>query len=145
MNSLHAIRREHRNARIVQTKKVMPLIGGLLDAWEGMSNDEKGALREDNPSLCEHLDRIDAAVEGALEVQAVSQDRITERLCEIAAHLESLDSESGEASIIRAAMMRDYVLRVALNDCLDCLDKAQVSPSFIAGACERARKALAGA
>lgn len=67
MNSLYAIKRERGNARLVQAKKVMPLIGGLLDAWDGMSNDEKGSLREDNPSLCEHLDRIDAAMEGALE------------------------------------------------------------------------------
>lgn len=67
MSSLHAIRRERGNARLVQAKKVMPLIGGLLDAWEGMSNDEKGSLREDHPSLCEHLDRIDAAMEDSIE------------------------------------------------------------------------------
>lgn len=57
MSEIERLRRE-------QAKAVMPLIGGLLDQWEGMSNDAKGSLREESPVLCEYLDRIDAAMEG---------------------------------------------------------------------------------
>jgi hypothetical protein len=72
MSTLHAIRRERRGLRIVQAKAVMPLIGGLLDAWEGMANDERSDLREFNPSLCDHLDRINAAMEDALKAEETS-------------------------------------------------------------------------
>lgn len=66
--SLHAIRRERQGLRIVQARAVMPLIGPLLDAWEGIPNDAKDAMREDEPVLCEYLDRIAAAMEGSLSV-----------------------------------------------------------------------------
>lgn len=48
-----------------QSEAVMPLIGPLLDQWEGMSNDAKSSLRWENPTLCGYLDKIDAAMEGA--------------------------------------------------------------------------------
>lgn len=57
MNEIQRLRR-------AQNKAVMPLIGPLLDQWEGMSNDAKSALRWENPTLCEYLDKIDAAMEG---------------------------------------------------------------------------------
>ena len=69
MSSLHAIKREHQNARIVQAKAVMPLIGPLLDAWEGIPNDAKGALRENEPALCDCLDRINAAMEAGIPAE----------------------------------------------------------------------------
>lgn len=65
MSSLHAVRRERKGLRVVQSKAVMPLIGPLLDAWESVPNDSKGAMREGEPVLCEYLDRINAAMEGA--------------------------------------------------------------------------------
>lgn len=67
MSSLHAVRSERRGLRIVQAKAVMPLIGPLLDAWEGVSNDVKSSLREDEPRLCKFLDEINAAMEGGLK------------------------------------------------------------------------------
>lgn len=56
--------RDLAQLRIEQADAVMPLIGGLLDQWEGMSNDAKSSLRWENPTLCEYLDKIDAAMEG---------------------------------------------------------------------------------
>lgn len=66
MGSLHAVRTERRGLRITQAKAVMPLIGPLLDAWDGMSNDVKSTLRLDDPELCEYLDKINAAMEGSV-------------------------------------------------------------------------------
>lgn len=68
MSTLHAIKRDRQGARIIQAKAVMPLIGPLLDAWEGIPNDTKGALREDEPMLCDYLDRINAAMESSIPV-----------------------------------------------------------------------------
>lgn len=65
-NSLHAVRSERKGLRIAQSKAVMPLIGPLLDAWEGVPNDSKGAMREGEPALCDHLDKINSAMEDAL-------------------------------------------------------------------------------
>lgn len=70
MNSLHAVRRERQGLRIVQSKAVMPLIGPLLDAWEGIANDAKDVLREEQPALCDYLDRISAAMEKGLCAEA---------------------------------------------------------------------------
>jgi len=67
-SSLHGVRREVKGLRIAQSKAVMPLIGPLLDAWDGVPNDSKGAMREDAPVLCEYLDKINAAMEDAPSV-----------------------------------------------------------------------------
>jgi hypothetical protein len=45
-----------------QSKRVMPMIGGLLDAWEQLPNDVKHD--DDLTSVREHIERIDAAMEG---------------------------------------------------------------------------------
>lgn len=50
--------------RAAQSKRVLPLIGNLLDAWDLMANDTKDALREDCPSLADALDEIMEAMEG---------------------------------------------------------------------------------
>jgi hypothetical protein len=71
MNSLHAIKREHKNLRIVQAKKVMPLIGGLLDAWEDMPNDLRCEIEDQQPALSEALNKINAAMEDSLEAQDI--------------------------------------------------------------------------
>lgn len=60
---LAAIDRERANGRRRQARKVMPLIGPLLDAWEAVPNDLKG-----DPELMplwRHLDRINRAMEEA--------------------------------------------------------------------------------
>jgi hypothetical protein len=46
-----------------QAARVMPIVGGLLDAWEGTENDEKAALEQDFPHLCELLRALNNAVE----------------------------------------------------------------------------------
>lgn len=51
-----------KKARAIQAQKVMPLIGPLLDQWEGMNNDTKSSLRWENPTLCEYLDKIEQAM-----------------------------------------------------------------------------------
>lgn len=57
MSEIECLRRE-------QAKAVMPLIGPLLDQWEGLSNDAKDTLRSESSVLCEYLDKIDASMEG---------------------------------------------------------------------------------
>lgn len=47
-----------------QQKNVMREIGGLLDAWDGASNDAKGYLEEDAPNFVAAIERIRKAVEG---------------------------------------------------------------------------------
>jgi hypothetical protein len=59
-----AIERALAKLRSQQADRVMPLIGPLLDQWEGLPNDTKGAWREDSPAICEYLDKIDSAMEG---------------------------------------------------------------------------------
>lgn len=51
-----------RKARAVQARQVMPLIGPLLDQWDGLDNDTKGILKEHSPLLCEYLDKLDEAM-----------------------------------------------------------------------------------
>jgi len=54
---------EIERLRKAQAKAVMPLIGPLLDAWEGLPNDFKGA--EEFEELNEQLEAINAAMEDA--------------------------------------------------------------------------------
>jgi hypothetical protein len=65
MSTLHAVRRERQGLRIVQAKTVMPMIGPLLDAWEGANNDLKSSIREEEPELADYLDKIASAMESA--------------------------------------------------------------------------------
>jgi len=46
-----------------QAARVMPIVGSLLDAWDGTSNDEKGTMEQDFPHLCELLRALNTAVE----------------------------------------------------------------------------------
>lgn len=54
---------ERNRGRAAQAKAVMPLIGGLLDAWDGLTND----LRSDTEleHLKAQIERIDEAMETA--------------------------------------------------------------------------------
>lgn len=45
-----------------QSERVMPMIGGLLDAWDQLSNDMKHD--DELTSVREYIERIDAAMEG---------------------------------------------------------------------------------
>lgn len=56
------IEKERQALRDAQAKSVMPLIGGLLDAWEGLPNDLKGQIEEASV-LGEYLDSIENAME----------------------------------------------------------------------------------
>ena len=47
-----------------QVKKVMPLIGGLLDAFDGMPNDVRSYLEDEAPHLIDYLLKIDRGMEG---------------------------------------------------------------------------------
>ena len=47
-----------------QTKRVMPLVGQLLDAWDLLDNSYKDEIREDAPSLAETLEAMMIAMEG---------------------------------------------------------------------------------
>lgn len=51
-----------KKARAIQAKQVMPLIGPLLDAWDDLSNDTKSVIREESPTLCDYLDKLDQAM-----------------------------------------------------------------------------------
>ena len=56
------IDRELESLRQLQAKAVMPLIGPLLDAWEGIPNDVIGA-----PELKEfrkHMEKLYRAIDG---------------------------------------------------------------------------------
>lgn len=58
-----AIDRERINGRRRQTRKVIPLIGSLLDAWDGTPNDLKLDPGLDN--LREIIQQIDNAMENS--------------------------------------------------------------------------------
>ena len=58
-----AIDRERANGRRRQTRKVMPLIGPLLDAWDGTPNDIKSD--DGIANVREIIAQIDAAMEDA--------------------------------------------------------------------------------
>ena len=53
---------EVEKLRAKQAKKVMPLIGPLLDAWEMLDNGTMSDLEIDAPNLCAALDKIATAV-----------------------------------------------------------------------------------
>lgn len=55
---------EVERLRARQTKTVMPLIGGLLDAWEGVPNDFRCDIKEHAASLADYLDAINRKMEG---------------------------------------------------------------------------------
>lgn len=50
--------------RAEQAAGVMPQIGPLLDAWDGMDNDTKAGMRDDAPDLAKALAAISRAMEG---------------------------------------------------------------------------------
>ena len=54
---------EIERLRKAQARAVMPLIGPLLDAWEGLPNDFKGS--EELEELNNHLGAIATAMEDA--------------------------------------------------------------------------------
>ena len=54
---------DEEHMRQKQASIVMPLIGPLLDAWDGLPNDELSALRESAPNLCKKMDEISEAME----------------------------------------------------------------------------------
>lgn len=56
---------ERDRLRAAQTVAVMSLIGPLLDAWEGIYGDVKGAIRVDAPGLVRQLVAINKAMETA--------------------------------------------------------------------------------
>lgn len=68
MSTLHAVRNERRDLRIMQAKSVMPMIGPLIDAWDGASNDLKDAIRDEEPTLAEYLDKIAEEMESSIKV-----------------------------------------------------------------------------
>ncbi|MBK5958065.1 hypothetical protein CCR97_08020 [Rhodoplanes elegans] len=55
---------ERAALRAEQAARVMPLIGPLLDAWDGLPNDIRSLVRDEHPELGTHLNQIAAAVEG---------------------------------------------------------------------------------
>ncbi|MDO9252556.1 MAG: hypothetical protein Q7U48_13535 [Hydrogenophaga sp.] len=54
---------ERDRLRAAQAEAVMPLVGPLLDAWEGCSQ----SVREEHPELDKQLRRINRAMEDAGE------------------------------------------------------------------------------
>lgn len=53
---------ERQVLRAQQATAVMPQIGPLLDAWEGIDNDTKGTIREEAPELVKWLGSINRAM-----------------------------------------------------------------------------------
>jgi hypothetical protein len=51
--------------RAAQAKKVMPMLGPLLDAWERIPNYVRSDLCEECPTLVGHLDKLAAAMENS--------------------------------------------------------------------------------
>ena len=62
MRLLAKIEEEREQILEEQTALVMPMIGGLLDAWDALPNDVKGY--EELKQLARHIRRIDDAMEG---------------------------------------------------------------------------------
>lgn len=56
---LAALRRE-------QAERVMPVVGAILDCWDGTPNDEKDSFRKQFAHMHELLQKLNAAVEGAM-------------------------------------------------------------------------------
>lgn len=55
---------EVKHLRRGQAKTVMPLIGPLLDAWEGLPEDLRNEIEGIAPTLAANLEAIDLAMEG---------------------------------------------------------------------------------
>ena len=53
---------EVERLRQEQAEQVMPLIGPLLDALDGLANDTRGALEDEAPSLFDALAAIQRAM-----------------------------------------------------------------------------------
>lgn len=70
MSTADTIQAARERLRAVQAAAVMPLIGPLLDAWDGVPNDVKGAVREEAPDLATSLN----AICGAMEEQPAAVD-----------------------------------------------------------------------
>lgn len=49
-----------------QAERVMPVVGAILDCWDGTPNDEKASFKEQFEHLHELLGRLEQAVEGAM-------------------------------------------------------------------------------
>lgn len=60
--------REKELLRREQTKKVMALIGPLLDDLDGLSNDTRGVLEEEAPELFDRLADIQKAMTYSVEL-----------------------------------------------------------------------------
>ena len=60
---------EHERLRALQAAAVMPLIGPLLDAWEGCSQDVRG----EHPELDKQLRKINRAMTDAGDVPGTSE------------------------------------------------------------------------
>ena len=58
--------------RAQQTLDVMPMIGPLLDSWDGVPNDTKGVIGEDAPDLVKALGEISRAMDGNVRSEALS-------------------------------------------------------------------------
>lgn len=84
---------ERNRLRAAQAKAVMPLIGGLLDAWDALTND----LRSD-PEL-EHLkaqiERIDEAMETASSEKSDSEPSMA---CE---PRSPWDDQTGKSGLVK--------------------------------------------
>lgn len=61
---------EREHLRAEQSASVMPQIGPLLDAWEGIDNDTKGLIREQAPDLSRLLGLIGRAMDGGAALAA---------------------------------------------------------------------------
>lgn len=57
--------KEIERLRKAQAKAVMPLIGPLLDAFEGLPNDFRSEMEEHAESLVQYLTDIESAMENA--------------------------------------------------------------------------------
>lgn len=66
---------EVERLRAEQAAGVMPQIGPLLDAWDGMDNDTKAVLREEAPDLARALIAIGRAMDGAPGVAPTGEAR----------------------------------------------------------------------
>jgi hypothetical protein len=56
------MKKERKQLKHEQAKKVMPLIGPLLDAWDGLPNDLSGD--DELSHLSGIIEKINAAMEG---------------------------------------------------------------------------------
>lgn len=57
--------KEVKRLRRAQAREVMPLIGGLLDAWDGMALDLREQIAEEKPAFADAIEAINEAMENA--------------------------------------------------------------------------------